>query len=40
VAYSKTKCVSGLIDHYLITLATPAPGTTCKPVDPEPFGVG
>jgi pimeloyl-ACP methyl ester carboxylesterase len=40
VAYDKTKCVSGLIDHYLITLATPAPGTTCKAVDPEPFGVG
>ncbi|MFI6071087.1 alpha/beta hydrolase [Actinoplanes sp. NPDC051343] len=40
VAYSKTKCVSGLVDHYLITLDTPAPGTTCKPVEPEPFGVG
>jgi pimeloyl-ACP methyl ester carboxylesterase len=40
VAYSKTKCVSGLVDHYLITLSTPAPGTTCKPVEPEPFGVG
>jgi hypothetical protein len=40
VAYDKTKCVSGLVDHYLITLKTPAPGTTCKPVEPEPFGVG
>lgn len=40
VAYNKTRCVSGLVDHYLITLATPAPGTTCKPVEPEPFGVG
>jgi pimeloyl-ACP methyl ester carboxylesterase len=40
VAYNKTRCVSGLVDHYLITLSTPAPGTTCKPVEPEPFGVG
>ncbi len=40
VAYPKTKCVSGLVDHYLLTLGTPAPGSTCKPVDPEPFGVG
>lgn len=40
VTYDKTRCVSGLVDHYLITLSTPAPGTTCKPVEPEPFGVG
>jgi pimeloyl-ACP methyl ester carboxylesterase len=40
VSYHKTKCVSGLVDHYLITLDTPAPGATCKPVEPEPFGVG
>jgi pimeloyl-ACP methyl ester carboxylesterase len=40
VAYPKTKCVRGLVDHYLLTLETPAPGSTCKPVDPEPFGVG
>jgi pimeloyl-ACP methyl ester carboxylesterase len=40
VAYNKTRCVSGLVDHYLITLATPAPDSTCKPVEPEPFGVG
>jgi pimeloyl-ACP methyl ester carboxylesterase len=40
VTYDKTKCVSGLVDHYLITLVTPAPATTCKPVEPEPFGVG
>jgi pimeloyl-ACP methyl ester carboxylesterase len=40
VAYDKAKCVRGLVDHYLITLATPAPGSTCKPVEPEPFGVG
>lgn len=40
VAYTKTKCVSGLVDRYLITLSTPAPDSTCKPVDPEPYGVG
>jgi hypothetical protein len=40
VAYDKSKCVSGIADRYLISLWTPSRGTTCKPVEPEPFGVG
>ena len=40
VVYDHTKCVSDLVDGYLIALTVPAPGTTCPAVDPEPFGVG
>ena len=40
VVYDHTKCVSALVDRYLITLTPPAVGTSCPAVDPEPFGVG
>ena len=40
VSYGKATCVSGLVDRYLETLVTPPPGTSCKAIEPEPFGVG
>ena len=40
VVYDHTKCVSELVDRYLIALTPPAAGTSCPAVDPEPFGVG
>jgi pimeloyl-ACP methyl ester carboxylesterase len=40
VVYDHTKCVSALVDGYLITLTTPPAGTSCPAVNPEPFGVG
>jgi pimeloyl-ACP methyl ester carboxylesterase len=40
VIYNRVKCAGGLADRYLLTLITPPPGTICRPVDPEPFGVG
>jgi pimeloyl-ACP methyl ester carboxylesterase len=40
VIYKKSPCAAGLIDRYLITLITPAAGSSCKAIEPEPFGVG
>jgi pimeloyl-ACP methyl ester carboxylesterase len=40
VAYGRSDCVTGTVDMYLITLRTPAAGTTCPGVVPPPFGVG
>ena len=40
VDYDHTKCVSALVDRYLIALAMPAAGTSCPAVEPQPFGVG
>jgi pimeloyl-ACP methyl ester carboxylesterase len=35
-AYNSSPCAQRAIDRYLITLATPAPGTHCPAVDPTP----
>ena len=40
VTYSKSPCVSGVVDKYLVTLSPIAAGSHCPPVEPEPFGVG
>ena len=40
IAYSKSRCVSGVVDKYLITLSPIAAGSRCPAVAPEPFGVG
>lgn len=40
VVYKKSPCAAGLIDRYLITLTTPAAGSSCKAIEPQPFGVG
>jgi hypothetical protein len=38
--YSRTACVNGLVDRYLIELRRPPAGTRCAGVIPDPFGVG
>jgi pimeloyl-ACP methyl ester carboxylesterase len=40
VVYERSPCAAGLIDRYLITLTTPAAGSSCKAIEPQPFGVG
>jgi pimeloyl-ACP methyl ester carboxylesterase len=40
VAYKRSTCVADAVDKYLLTLVPPTAGTTCPPVEPEPFGVG
>ncbi|NMO51304.1 alpha/beta hydrolase [Actinoplanes sp. TBRC 11911] len=40
VVYKRSPCAAGLVDRYLITLTTPAAGSSCKAIEPQPFGVG
>ena len=40
VIYKTSPCVSAAVDKYLLTLTTPAAGTTCAAVAPQPYGVG
>jgi pimeloyl-ACP methyl ester carboxylesterase len=40
VSYGRSGCVTGVVDHYLIGLLRPAPGTACPGVIPDQFGVG
>jgi pimeloyl-ACP methyl ester carboxylesterase len=40
VVYGRTDCVTSIVDRYLLSLASPAAGTTCAGVVPDPFGVG
>ena len=40
VVYSRTACVNGLVDTYLLTLRRPPAGTSCPGVMPDPFGIG
>ena len=40
VVYGRTACVNGVVDRYLIDVRTPAAGTACAGVIPDPFGVG
>jgi pimeloyl-ACP methyl ester carboxylesterase len=37
VALGKSTCIAGYVDRYLVNLALPPPGTTCRP-DQQPFG--
>jgi hypothetical protein len=37
---TRSACAVDLINRYLITLATPAPGSSCKPIEPQPCGIG
>jgi pimeloyl-ACP methyl ester carboxylesterase len=37
VALGKSACIAGYVDRYLVGLALPPPGTTCRP-DQRPFG--
>jgi pimeloyl-ACP methyl ester carboxylesterase len=40
VNYNRAPCIGGLVDRYLIALVPPPRGSSCRAVDPEPFGVG
>ncbi|GAA0511246.1 peptidase [Paractinoplanes deccanensis] len=40
VIHSRSPCVAGAVDKYLLTVVPPRPGTTCPAVAPQPFGVG
>jgi pimeloyl-ACP methyl ester carboxylesterase len=37
VAFGKRGCIADHVDRYLVTVALPPPGTTCRP-DQRPFG--
>ncbi|WP_239118014.1 alpha/beta hydrolase [Paractinoplanes ferrugineus] len=40
VNYNRSPCVAAAADKYLISLLRPAPGASCPPIEPQPFGVG
>jgi pimeloyl-ACP methyl ester carboxylesterase len=40
VVYSRTPCVNGVVDRYLLELRRPPAGTRCAGVVSAPFGVG
>jgi pimeloyl-ACP methyl ester carboxylesterase len=40
VVYGRSTCVTSVVDRYLIDARTPATGTACPGVVPDPFGVG
>ena len=40
IAYGRSDCLIGVVDHFLFTGRTPAAGTACPAVPPSPFGVG
>jgi pimeloyl-ACP methyl ester carboxylesterase len=40
VVYGRSACVTGAVDRYLLDGVTPAPGSGCPAVPPEPFGIG
>ncbi|MFE9204404.1 alpha/beta hydrolase [Micromonospora sp. NPDC007230] len=33
-AYTRSACTTGVVDDYLISVRTPAPGMTCPAVEP------
>ncbi|WP_306206851.1 alpha/beta hydrolase [Actinoplanes sp. RD1] len=39
-AYGRTPCVRGVVDRYLLTVVSPAAGTSCPGVEPSAGGVG